>query len=174
MPAVVTLDALLRENAVYNSVLISRAVFIQHGGYDPHPDLVGVEDYDLWLRVVEQGWEIVVNREPLATYRLRPDALSADAARISAGTQRVYENALARGRLNSRQVAIARRQRRMYTLLERRATVACAREAGRSVSLAGLRLAPLTARVAFEHPERWAAWLRRGPRRAAAGRHTGG
>jgi glycosyltransferase involved in cell wall biosynthesis len=170
LPTMLTLDELLRENVVYNSVLITRAVFVANGGY--RADLVWGEDYDLWLRIVEQGWEIVINPEPLATYRLRTDALSADSARIAAGTRTVYELALARGHLSLRQRSIARRQRRLYALLERRATVAGAREAGHGAALATLRMAPLTARVALEHPERWAGWMRHGPRRAGAGRHT--
>jgi glycosyltransferase involved in cell wall biosynthesis len=170
LPGRVTLDVLLRENVVYNSVLMSRAAFVEHGGYEV--SLVGVEDFDLWVRVAEVS-EIAVNQELLATYRLRPDSLSAHTARMAAGTSLVYDRALARGRLSAAQRLVARRQRRLHDLLERRAQVTAAREAGRSAALAGLRLAPLTARVALEHPERWALWLRHGPRRAAAGRHAG-
>jgi glycosyltransferase involved in cell wall biosynthesis len=166
----VTINALLRENFVYNSVVMSRDVFVASGGYQP--ELVGVEDFDLWLRLVEAGWAIVVNDEPLATYRLRPDALSANAARIAAGTRTVYEAALARGRLTRRQRTLARRQRRLYQLLERRAELSAYAAAGSPRGLATLGLLPATARVALEHPERWAMWLRRGPRRAGAGRHA--
>lgn len=171
LPDRITLEALLRENSVYNSVLISREVFLAHGGY--HQDLIWGEDYDLWLRLLEDGWEFAVSHEPLATYRLRPDALSADSARITMATAEVYERALARGRLSRRQRRTVRRQRRLQRVLARRAMLARAREGGRPAALAELRLVPQLARVALEHPERWAAWLRRGPRRAAAGRHAG-
>jgi glycosyltransferase involved in cell wall biosynthesis len=171
LPGRVTLDVLLRENVVYNSVLMSRAVFVENDGY--RVELVGVEDFDLMLRIAERGGEIVVNDEVLATYRLRPDSLSSHSARMAAGTRVVYERALTRGRLNLTQRALARRQWRLHALLERRAHLSAAREAGRPAVLDGLRLAPLTARVALEHPERWAPWLRHGPRRAAAGRHAG-
>jgi glycosyltransferase involved in cell wall biosynthesis len=33
-------------------------------------DLVGTEDYDLWLKIVERGYRVVANRRPLAVYRL--------------------------------------------------------------------------------------------------------
>jgi len=166
----VTLDALLRENVVYNSVLISRQVFEALGGY--RADMIWGEDFDLWIRIVEQGWEIAVNRELLAVYRLRPDALSANSASINAATRTVYEDALRRGRLTPRQRKLARRQRRLHELLERRALLA---EAGKGrTSLAGARLTLAATRVALEHPGRWAGWLRRGPREAATGRHVYG
>jgi glycosyltransferase involved in cell wall biosynthesis len=169
-PSEVTLDALLHENFVYNSVLMSRNAFLASGGY--RPELVGVEDFDLWLRLVEDGWAIVVNHESLASYRLHAGALSADAERIAAGTRAVYEAALARGRLNRRQRSLARRQRRLYRLLERRAALAARHPSGRPRGLAAVGLVPATARVALEHPERWGKWLRRGPRPAGAGRHA--
>jgi glycosyltransferase involved in cell wall biosynthesis len=159
----VTLDDLLRENVVYNSVLASREVFLSNGGYEP--SLTWGEDYDLWLRLAEQGHVLVSNPEPLAVYRMHPDALSADAVRISAGTRTVLERALDRGRLSRRQRAVAARQRRLHSLLERRAVAS-----GGGI-LARLRLAPALARVALEHPERWMSWLRRGPRQAGEGRH---
>jgi glycosyltransferase involved in cell wall biosynthesis len=170
LPDTVTLDALLRENVVYNSVLISREVFEAMGG--SRADMIWGEDYDLWLRLAEQGWEIAVNRESLAVYRLRPDALSADSAGLSSATRAVYEGALGRGRLTARQRKLARRQRRLHALLERRALLAVG--APRRPSLAGVRLAPAATRVALEHPGRWAGWLRRGPRRAGSGRHVHG
>jgi glycosyltransferase involved in cell wall biosynthesis len=170
LPDSVDLTGLLNENVVYNSVLVRRDVFIAHGGYSP--ELVWGEDYDLWLRLVEDGWEIVVNREPLATYRLRPDALSADTVRMTAATAHIYERALTRGNLDRAQRRLARRQRRLQCLLERRALLAQARADGRPQAIAELALVPRLARVALEHPERWKPWLRRGPREAAAGRHV--
>lgn len=167
LPAHPDLDALLRENFVYNSVLLERELFLRHGGY--FEELICGEDYDLWLRLLEDGGEVIVNREPLAVYRLRAQSLTADTVETSAGRQRAYERALARGQLGVRARMIVRRQMRLHALIERRARLATHTS---SQVLAKVGLLPATVRVALEHPERWSKWLRQGPRRPATGRHA--
>lgn len=150
----VSLDELLRVALVYTSVVSPRSVISELGGYSE--DLRTSEDYDLWLRMMEGGWEILWNPEPLAIYRLRPNSLTASAEPTAASTAEVLSRALRRGRLHRRGRRIARRQRRLYRLLAHRA------RPGRGRRLAAL---PLTVLVALEHPERWARWIRRrGPR----------
>lgn len=161
-----TLSDLLATNLIFTSVLLPRDVFLATGGYSR--DLVWGEDHDLWLRIAQAGWEIVVAPDPLACYRLRPDSLSSQSARLAQGARDVYGRALARGGLTAPQRRLARRRARLFALLVERARVA------ESPSLAArLALLPRTARVALEHPERWLAWLRRGPRAAGQGRHAG-
>jgi glycosyltransferase involved in cell wall biosynthesis len=170
LPSRPELEDLLRENFVYNSVLIRRRLFLANGGY--RADLIRGEDYDLWLRLVEAGNQIIVNPAPLAVYRLRQAALSADAVRLARSTREVYRLALDRGSLNDAQRTIAYRQMRLHAVLERRAAHAQADLAPAARVLSWLRLAGATLRVALEHPERWAAWLRRGTRPPAGGRHA--
>jgi cellulose synthase/poly-beta-1,6-N-acetylglucosamine synthase-like glycosyltransferase len=161
----VTLTDLLRVNVVFTSVLAPREVILGLGGYDTA--LPVAEDYDLWIRMAEAGYEIVWNPEPLATYRLRPESLAGGTSdHLTQCTIRVYERALERGRLDRGQRRIARRQRRLHRLLGRRARVG--QEGGGL--LPRLALLPGTALVALEHPERWAGWIRhRGARPSLPG-----
>ncbi len=162
--APITLTALLRVNPVFTSVVAPRDALLGLGGYDA--DLLVAEDYDLWIRLMEQGFEIVWNPEPLAVYRLRPESLASGGERLARYTARAYELALERGRLDRRQRGLARRGRRLHRLLERRARIA---EAGGGPA-AKAALLPRTALVALEHPERWLGWIRgRGPRSSLPG-----
>jgi glycosyltransferase involved in cell wall biosynthesis len=158
-----TLDDLLRENLVFGNAIFPRTAFEEAGGYDT--SLRISEDYDLWLRIVERGYRVVATRRPLAVYRMRTDSLMAD-AELRAGTaRRVYELAIERGALTPRQRRLARKNRRLHALLQRRAVIASDRREGRRGMAARLSTLPATALVALEHPERWRAWaLGRGPR----------
>lgn len=115
----ITLHELLRVNLVYTSVVMPRAAVLELGGYAC--DLRRAEDYDLWLRAAESGYEILWNAHPLATYRVRPGSLTAATEQAMASTAEVYGRALERGRLDRAGRAIARRRRRFYRLLALRA-----------------------------------------------------
>lgn len=158
-----TLDDLLAENLVFGNALFPRAAYDEAGGYDE--SLWISEDYDLWLRILEGGRRLVATTRPLAVYRMRAESLMANAGLRAASTKRVYELALERGALTPRQRRIARKKRRLHALLERRAGIAASRREGRAAIGARIAALPATARVALEHPERWAAWrLGRGAR----------
>lgn len=148
-------EQLLRANTIFTSVVLARDLFEAAGGYAA--DMVHAEDYDLWLRIAAAGHPLVHTPRALAVYRLSPDGLSADRLKLAAGTREAYDRALRRGNLTRRQRGIARRQRRLYDLLIRRADVS---------GLARLKLAPALMRVVLEHPERWSGWLRAGRTRA--------
>ena len=149
-PRKATLTALLRRNFIWASVLMPREVFRGLGGYDTR--MPPSEDHDLWLRMAAAGFEVVRTDRALGVYTMGPQSLMSDAAQSARSQQRVYGAALERGGLTRSQRRLARRQRRLHRLVERRAQTA------------GTRLSqlPLTALVALEHPERWLAWLRRG------------
>jgi glycosyltransferase involved in cell wall biosynthesis len=156
------LDGLLTENLIWCPI-VPRAVFEEVGGYDPQ--LIGTEDHDLWLRIVESGYRVVATRRPLATYRLSSGSLMAQAELRAHYARRVYELALVRGTLNRRQRRIARKKRRLHALLERRAHIAAARRSGCTALMPRLRSLPATLVVALQHRERWRRWVaERGPR----------
>lgn len=165
----IDLETLLRENVVWVSVLASRAALLELGGYYEPP--VGNEDYDLSLRMVEAGWEIVVNPEVLGVYRLGASARSSQVERMALAGRLVLERALARGALTRKQRRIARRRRRRFEIVRRRAQLAALPSAWRR-AVAALRLAPLVGLAALENPWLWCHWLSRGPRTVGQGRHT--
>ena len=167
----IDLDAMLHENVVFTSVLCPRAAFLEVGGYE-EDERIHLEDYDLWLRMLERGYEIVFNPESLAVYRLGEAARSAKVERMAAGGSLIMQRALARGALSARQRRRARKRRRMYEVVGRRAAIA-AGPGGVRRAAAMARAAPAIALSALEHPERWRHWLRHGPRSAGRRRHSG-
>jgi len=163
----VTLATLLHNNVLPSMATCPRTVFVEAGAYDPN--LRHGEDYDLWLRILELGYEVIGDDDVLATYRFRAGAASVDTVRLSEGTARVYELALQRGHLDAHERRIARRQRRLQRAVAGRARLAAGDGGG---PIGRLRLLPLAALVALEHPDRWIGWLRGGARDAGPSRHA--
>lgn len=86
--------ALMQHNFVHNSVTVPLTVFEQVGGYDPR--MSHSEDYELWLRILNSGFEAVRVAGPLAIYRIRPGSLSHDETAMVDGLHTVYESVLQR------------------------------------------------------------------------------
>jgi glycosyltransferase involved in cell wall biosynthesis len=76
-PADATFEALWRRNFLLtSSVLLRRAAFEEAGGFDEDRALIGVEDYNLWLRLAARGHRIVGHPELLHDYTPAPGHLS--------------------------------------------------------------------------------------------------
>lgn len=148
-----TLERVLRGNPIFISALVLRQAGDEAGWFSP--DLFGTEDHDLWIRILELGYEAVLNREVLATYRQPAGSISSDIARMGAGNQLTYRRALARGGLTSGQRRIARSQLRYNRAME---AVAAARFSGDLRHVA--RALPALLLVALTHPRSWARWWR--------------
>jgi glycosyltransferase involved in cell wall biosynthesis len=155
--AEITLTRLLTGNFIYVSALSPRNVVDEAGRFAT--GLYGVEDYDLWLRIVEGGYRVVRNPRVLAIYRLTPGSMSTDTSRMAIGTQRVYERALTRGRLTHRQERIARRQIRLYRLVQAIAEPPSGQNHREWPDF--IRTFGLTLRVFVENPSRWGELARR-------------
>jgi glycosyltransferase involved in cell wall biosynthesis len=69
------LPALLARNAVNGAALVRREAFEAVGGYDESMR-EGCEDWDFWLRLVEDGWPGAIIPEVLFYYRRRVDSMS--------------------------------------------------------------------------------------------------
>jgi GT2 family glycosyltransferase len=77
MDGPVTLDRVLdRRVTLFVGAIIRRAALDAIDGFDP--ELRGVEDLDLWIRLLAAGWRGAVLLEPLARYRRRASSLSSD------------------------------------------------------------------------------------------------
>ena len=80
----IALWRLLSKNVIPNSsVMCRRRLIAQEGGFDTSRTLVAVEDYDLWLRLVESGAKVTKVQMPLVNYRRLPDSLSARKLRLA-------------------------------------------------------------------------------------------
>lgn len=149
----VTLESVLRGNCIYISALVLRQAGDEVGWFAT--ELFGTEDHDLWIRILERGYEAVLNREVLAAYRQPPGSVSSDIAHMGVENQRTYRRALARGRLTPPQRRIARSQLRYNRAM---AVVAAARFDGNRAL--AVRELPTVLLVALTHPRSWPDWIR--------------
>ena len=69
------LPALLARNTINGAALVRRAAFEAVDGYEESMR-DGCEDWDFWLRIVEQGFEGVIVPEVLFDYRRRADSMA--------------------------------------------------------------------------------------------------
>ena len=80
---------LLKRNFVYIGATIRRSALDAVGTFDEEHR--GTEDYDLWLRLLGQGFRAIRAPGTLAVYRQRPDSLSNRGLLMREGTIKVYE-----------------------------------------------------------------------------------
>nr|UXE44311.1 hypothetical protein Hi04_10k_c1889_00032 [uncultured bacterium] len=65
-PAVARFDALWNGNFIANSsAIVRRSIFWQVGGYDEDPELIGCEDWNLWLRMAAASGRLALLPEIL-------------------------------------------------------------------------------------------------------------
>jgi teichuronic acid biosynthesis glycosyltransferase TuaG len=159
-PSALTLTKLLMSNPIFVSALIPRRIFEEVGGQCSDVDLAPVADWDLWIRVVERGYQAIANRRPLAVYRITPGSLSSDQLVLARASQRVYVRALERDNLTPLQRHVARRELRLqratesvHEVLRRRA------ERDRGAFAAAVRALPTVALAIAQHPHRWPSYL---------------
>jgi glycosyltransferase involved in cell wall biosynthesis len=63
---------LMLDNYIDNCAIIKREKFIEVGGYDP--EIQGIEDWDLWLKIAFSGGKFFYIKEPLYKYRVRKNS----------------------------------------------------------------------------------------------------
>ncbi|HEX4947832.1 MAG TPA: glycosyltransferase family A protein [Blastocatellia bacterium] len=91
--APVTLEKFLaRECNVFISAVFKRDILDVVGTFDEN--LRGSEDFDLWLRMLQQGYQFEFLREPLVRYRKRVDSLSSSSTRYFQNVLRALCKAL--------------------------------------------------------------------------------
>ncbi len=153
-------DAMIQRNCICARALFSRDAYERAGGFvaETQP----CDDYDLWLRMLELGYEVVATREPLASYRLHAAATSRDVGRMAETILLVHERALARGAASRRQRRALRERMRHHRALRERARVKAAL-ADRRPALAAartLRAIPYGVIAFLQRPSRWPEWAR--------------
>jgi glycosyltransferase involved in cell wall biosynthesis len=83
------LIALMRINFVYVSTIVPRDVFQAVGGFNE--SLTSCEDYDLWLRILIQGYEAAWFPGRHAIYRLHPGQMTRNVMRMARNLSAVYD-----------------------------------------------------------------------------------
>ena len=69
-PLGVLIDIEKSSNELPVTSLICREAFEQVGGYCEDLEVHGMEDWDLWLKILERGWRVAILNEPLFRYRV--------------------------------------------------------------------------------------------------------
>lgn len=64
------LQRLMLGNFIDNCSMFRRELIDKIGGYDPYPTIVGVEDWELWMRAAFAGCKFHYIEEPLFDYRV--------------------------------------------------------------------------------------------------------
>jgi hypothetical protein len=153
-----TLTDILRSNAVFVSALCPATAVRGAGGFSN--ECWGSEDHDLWLRILEMGYEVLGTPEPLVIYRVSEYSVSSDATGMARTTQATYRRALARGRLDRRQKRIARAALRTARAAEAFERLSASRVGWRARVDEILRAMPTFAIAALSQPSRWPHWIR--------------
>jgi glycosyltransferase involved in cell wall biosynthesis len=165
----IDLDGMLRRNCVLARAIFSRAAYEDVGAAFA-AECGGWDDYDLWLRMIEAGYEAIMVPEPLVLYREHAGSHSRDRVTRAQGAIETYRRAIARGALTPRQRRAARRQILHYRasgqweLLYRALTRADRRAAVRIA----VGAVPLAVAAFLQQPSRWGSWATRLRREARA------
>lgn len=90
---------MLLKNRIANSSVLCRCEALQQGGgFETARELIAVEDYDLWLRLMERrGFKVLRIEVPLVAYRRMANSLSASKWRMALKVIRVTRRAAERG-----------------------------------------------------------------------------
>ena len=157
----VPLDAMLRKNHLLARAIVSREAWVRAGGGFA-PECRGSDDYDLWLRIMELGYDARAIEEPLVVYREHAGSTSKDHLEMSLGIIACYERALGRGNLDPAQRRRAKAQIRHFRALRERERVYRAvaeRRPLRAVGY-GLRALPYGIAAFAQDRSRWGEWAR--------------
>lgn len=102
----VTFEKLLqRECTVFGSAVFKRELAIEAGMFDESLR-EGGEDFDLWLRLAQNGARFTFTTEPLVRYRKRSESLSQDGTRMPRSQIRIYEKVLANPKTTRQQAEL--------------------------------------------------------------------
>lgn len=81
-------------------------------------DLRSSEDYDLWLRVLQNGGRITYHHRSLLRYRQRKDSLSADTCGLICNNLKVFDKLRRAGNLNATErAALEKREKYLRAML---------------------------------------------------------
>lgn len=143
---------LLRRNFVFGLAAVRRSALLDAGMFDESIRRTG--DWEMWIRMALRGSLIGCVAEPLATYRIRDDSLSADQELLLRGRLETLERVLRYPALTTEQAAVAAdslaAQRRQLGLFRARKSLLARRPDARRRLLAvafGLETYDLASRI---------------------------
>jgi teichuronic acid biosynthesis glycosyltransferase TuaG len=155
----VTYEGMIERSTIFVGAVIPRAAYDEVGGFSP--ECWGSEDYDLWLRIMERGYEVVSTPEPLAIYRYHAGGLSRSELTMADAGIAAYRRALERA-VSRRWKRAIRKRLRHYRALRARALLrdAIARRSWVEAAQIMLESGPVAAAAVLQTPKRWREWAR--------------
>jgi glycosyltransferase involved in cell wall biosynthesis len=163
---------ILNRNFIFGLAAVRRGALLAVGGMDEAPELIGVEDWDLWIRMILAGSSAGLIPEPLARNRLSQGSLSSQRERRVETRISTLSKALGNPDLRPQELRTVNRalvrQRAELGFLQARKAVAEGRPAARRRALRVAFASPLGAeRLRPRSRLRAVAWAL-APRAAAA------
>lgn len=155
----IDIDAMIERNCILARALFLREAYDAVGGFAP--ECLASDDFDLWMRLLEAGWEVATTRETVVVWRLHAGSQSRNERLMAAGAAAAFSRAIARGALTPAQRRAARRRLRHSRALLGRALVREALADGRP-AVAAWRAVAAAPRglIAFaQAPSRWREWI---------------
>lgn len=156
----VTYEDMIERSYVFVSALFPRKAIERVGVFAT--TCWGSEDYDLWLRIMEAGYEVVPNREPLVVYRISATGVSSSQLRMAEAGLAAYARALERGAATPAQERAIKRRIRHYNALRfREMTLEALAQHRRLDALRfAIRGFPTGLVAVLQAPARWGEWAR--------------
>lgn len=68
-------DNLLVKNQIYCTALYRKSDYLSIKGYDDKMPYMGVEDWEFWIRLFENGGDAILNNEATFYYRTKPSSM---------------------------------------------------------------------------------------------------
>jgi glycosyltransferase involved in cell wall biosynthesis len=152
-------DAMIERNCICARALFARAAYDEVGAFSS--ETPGYDDYDMWLRMLEAGYEVAAVPDPIAVYRIHPGAMSRDGLMMAEGAIASHRRALERGAIDRRQRRAIRARIRHHRALRERALARRAAADGRPLATVGhaLKAVPYGLVAFLQSPSRWGEWL---------------
>lgn len=107
---------ILRHDFVFAGAAFLTQRAIDVGGF--REDVIGVEDWDLWLRMILTGSRVALVDRPLTLYRVHDSNLSSRRVQMAEGRRRIFEAIADRDDLHPDEERLARQQLRSFVSVE--------------------------------------------------------
>ncbi len=89
IPKEFNLKTLLIDNYIDVCSIVRKKVWADIGGFDEEKFLIGIEDWDFWIRTAAAGWKFYHKNEILYDYRIRHDSVIVSGKQSSRATKRL-------------------------------------------------------------------------------------
>jgi len=164
-------DQMIKRNYLLARVIFSQAAYDEVGPLSP--ECMSWDDYDMWLRMLEAGYEVATTRETVAYYRVHPGSITRNnEAFVARGGIVALNRALERDAISPRRRRAVKARLRHLRALRARGLFrdAVSRRQPLQASRWGLEAAPRGLVAFLQDPARWGEWA--GDMRAAISRRA--